>query len=75
MMMSLLSIFRGLFKRRQTAKITPYYSHFAGCSRVCAYVLILSDGLYRQLFSKFFHLLLNSWARLVNGLIADPVDN
>ena len=27
----------GLFKSRHPAKITAYYSHFAGCSRVCVY--------------------------------------
>ena len=30
-----ISISRGLFKTWQLVKITPYYSHFVGCSRVC----------------------------------------
>ena len=30
-----------------------FISHFAGCSRVCAYVHILSDGHFGWLFSGF----------------------
>ena len=49
----------GLFKRQQAAKITPCYSHFAGCSLVCPYVHILfeaSEGQY-SLFAGFCRLL------------------
>ena len=41
---------RGLFKRRQAAKITAYYSLFAGCCPVL-YVHILTEGQYSRLFS------------------------
>ena len=31
---------------KKVAKIPPYYSHFAGCSRVFTYVHILSEGCF-----------------------------
>ena len=39
----------GIFKSRQVAiKITPYLSHFAGCSRVCRNAHILFNTPFTQ---------------------------
>ena len=44
-------LLRGLFKRRQAAKITACYSFFAGCFQVLLYVHILTESQYSRLFS------------------------
>ena len=43
---------RGLFKSWQPAKITPYYSHFAGCSKAVGTIFGL--GGQKKFCAKFF---------------------
>ena len=60
---------KGLFKRRQSAKITPYYGHFAGIFPVCTYAHILSKDQFCLLFSACRKSEINPWMLFLFSLI------